>query len=113
MGIFLVDYYKEIRMKVFLVATFAIVGVFVVPSSRNSCPSLEEIGQWFENEFNTPIPDGIIDCVHNGENCPFSDFGDFQVTFVKYTNTITKMDGLNQQPASRFLFPMMTLLRLF
>ena len=69
-----------IRMKVFLVATLAVAGVFGVPSSRNSCPSLEEIGQWFESEFDTQIPDGIIDCVHNGENCPFADFGEFQAS---------------------------------
>jgi len=72
-------------MKVFLVATLAVAGVFGVPSSRNSCPSLEEIGQWFESEFDTQIPDGIIDCVHNGENCPFADFGEFQGWFESTT----------------------------
>ena len=78
-------------MKVFLVAALAVAGVFGVPSSRNSCPSLEEIGQWFEHEFGTQIPDGIIDCVHNGENCPFSDFGEFQVCFVS-SNKNTQME---------------------
>merc|ERR1712233_246167 len=90
MGIFLVDNYRKTlelfpRMKVFLVASLAIAGVIGVPSSRDSCPTLEQIGQWFENEFDTQIPDGIIDCVHNGENCPFEDFGEFQDWFHSTT----------------------------
>merc|ERR1711915_92902 len=39
----------------------------------------------FESEFGTPIPDGAIDCLHGGDNCPWDSFGDFQTWFESTT----------------------------
>merc|ERR1711884_218821 len=53
--------------------------------ARNQCPTLQQIGEAFEQEFNVEIPDGILDCVHGGNNCPFSSFQDFFQWFEEST----------------------------
>ena len=62
-------------MKFFILSLLAASAVARPALNRDDeCPTLEQIGQAFEEHFQVEIPAGILDCVHGGENCPFSSF---------------------------------------
>ena len=62
-------------MKFFILSLLAASAVASPALNRDDeCPTLEQIGQAFEEHFQVEIPAGILDCVHGGENCPFSSF---------------------------------------
>merc|ERR1712045_634667 len=54
-------------------------------SRDDECPTLEQIGQAFEDHFQVEIPAGILDCVHGGDNCPFESFEAFFQWFEEST----------------------------
>merc|ERR1712045_25254 len=72
-------------MKLFLLSLL-LSSVLASSLNRNEeCPTLEQIGEAFENEFNAEIPEGILNCFHGGENCPFGSFEDFFHWFEETT----------------------------
>ena len=72
-------------MKLFIVASLAIACVAGVPANRAECPSLDDIAGAFQAEFGSPIPDGALDCLHGGDNCPWKSFEEFQTWFESTT----------------------------
>ena len=74
-------------MKFFLIAAVTFAGVFASPAlNRNDeCPTLEQIGAAIESHFGFQIPDGIVDCLHGGDNCPFESLEDAQAQFEAAT----------------------------
>ena len=98
-------------MKMFLIAALAIAAVSAVPTNRNECPTLEEIGNAFEDHFGVAvyifyqlcyiliyclshfkIPDEFLDCLNGGDNCPFDSFEDFEGWFE--SNTGLEVQGV-------------------
>ena len=73
-------------MKFFILSILAACAVASPALSRDDeCPTLKEIGKAFEDHFQVEIPDGILDCVHGGDNCPFSSFEAFFEWFEEST----------------------------
>merc|ERR1711953_261793 len=73
-------------MKFFILSILVAAAVASPALSRDDeCPTLEEIGQAFEDHFQVEIPEGILDCVHGGDNCPFSSFEAFFEWFEEST----------------------------
>ena len=72
-------------MRTFVIASLAVACVAGVPVDRSECPTLEMVAGLFESEFGSPIPDGALDCLHGGDNCPWDSFGDFQTWFESTT----------------------------
>ena len=72
-------------MKIFILAAIAVVGVLGGPTNRNQCPTLDQIGHAFEEEFGNQIPDGTLDCLFGDDNCPYESFEDFAVWFQEAT----------------------------
>ena len=72
-------------MKIFILAAIAAAGVLGGPANRNECPTLDQIGHAFEEEFGHQIPDGTLDCLFGGDNCPYESFEDFAVWFKEAT----------------------------
>ena len=68
-------------MKVFILAAVAVLGALGGPASRNQCPTLDQIGHAFEEEFGHAIPDGTLDCLFEDDNCPYESFEDFAEWF--------------------------------
>ena len=74
------------NMKFFILSLLAACAVASPALSRDDeCPTLEEIGKAFEDHFQVEIPEGILDCVHGGEDCPFSSFEAFFEWFEEST----------------------------
>merc|ERR1712018_997453 len=66
---------SQVTMKFFILSLLVAATVATPALSRDDeCPTLEQIGQAFEDHFQVEIPEGILDCVHGGDNCPFSSF---------------------------------------
>merc|ERR1712045_49023 len=73
-------------MKFFILSILVAAAVASPALSRDDeCPTLEQIGQAFEAHFQVEIPEGILDCVHGGDNCPFSSFEAFFEWFEEST----------------------------
>merc|ERR1711876_158508 len=73
-------------MKFFILSLLASCAVASPALNRDDeCPTLKQLGQAFEEHFNVKIPDGILDCVHGGDKCPFTSFEDFFNWFQKST----------------------------
>merc|ERR1712007_149035 len=76
------------NMKFFILSLLAACAVASPALSRDDeCPTLEEIGRAFEDHFQVEIPEGILDCVHGGEDCPFSSFEAFFEWFEESTGS--------------------------
>merc|ERR1712088_23004 len=59
------------NMKFFILSLLAACAVASPALSRDDeCPTLEEIGKAFEDHFQVEIPEGILECLHGGEDCP-------------------------------------------
>ena len=73
-------------MKFFIISLLAASAMASPALSReDECPTLEQIGQAFEDHFQVEIPAGILDCVHGGDNCPFESFEAFFQWFEEST----------------------------
>merc|ERR1712203_1329862 len=67
---------RQTPLNMFILVTLLATSALASPA-RNQCPTLQQIGEAFQEEFKVEIPEGILDCVHGGDNCPFSSFEDF------------------------------------
>ena len=73
-------------MKFFILSLLASCAVASPALNRDDeCPTLQQIGQAFEEHFEAEIPEGILDCLHGGDNCPFTSFEDFFAWFEEST----------------------------
>ena len=69
-------------------------------TNRNECPTLQDAADAFEDHFGTQvtgillisktllslqIPEGALDCLYGGENCPWEDLQDFGGWFQSAT----------------------------
>merc|ERR1712066_546962 len=64
------------------------VSVLAAPSLNrdDDCSKLEpKIREALQTEFNVEIPEGMLDCVYAGDNCPFESSEDFITWFKKTT----------------------------
>merc|ERR1711879_263271 len=62
-------------MKFFILSLLASCAVASPALNRDDeCPTLEQLGKAFEEHFKVKIPDGILDCLHGGDKCPFTSF---------------------------------------
>ena len=98
------------RMQFLLLAGAVLAGVSGFTFNRNDeCPTVQDGVTAFEDHFGTQvsqqrsllehsptvscfillslaqIPDGLMDCVLGGDNCPFEDFDDFAEWFETTT----------------------------
>ena len=90
------------RMQFLLLAGAVLAGVSGFSFNRNDeCPTVQDGVTAFEEHFGTQvsqavltscillslaqIPDGLMDCVLGGDNCPFEDFDDFAEWFETTT----------------------------
>ena len=73
-------------MKFFILSLLASCAVASPALNRDEeCPTLQQIGQAFKEHFGAEIPEGILDCLHGGDNCPFTSFEDFFAWFEEST----------------------------
>merc|ERR1711908_144526 len=67
-----------IKMQFLLLAGAVLAGVSGFSFNRNDeCPTVQDGVTAFEDHFGTQIPDGLMDCVLGGDNCPFEDFAEW------------------------------------
>ena len=87
-------------MKVFALTVLVAVGASGFSSNRNACPTLQDAVSAFESHFGTQvrkynlhltklafpqIPDGALDCLTGGDNCPWNSLEDFGADFESAT----------------------------
>merc|ERR1712227_491706 len=72
----------HIRMKFFLAA--AVAGVPAL-NRDDQCPSLDDLASAFTDHFGVDIPDGVIDCLHGGDQCPWDSVDEFVDDFQSVT----------------------------
>merc|ERR1712154_285313 len=76
---------KYQKMKVFALTVLVAVGASGFSSNRNACPTLQDAANAFESHFGTQIPDGAMDCLYGGDNCPWNSLEDFGADFESAT----------------------------
>merc|ERR1712066_342782 len=72
-------------MKILMISLLS-VSVLAAPSLNrdDDCSKLEpKIREALQTEFNVEIPEGMLDCVYGGDNCPFESSEDFITWFKK------------------------------
>merc|ERR1712183_869791 len=67
--------YQETRMK-YLSVLFLVVPTLSLPTSRSSCPTMEEVKDWIEDNTGFQVPDVVEECLKGGNDCPYESIED-------------------------------------
>merc|ERR1712203_1130055 len=67
--------YQEPRMK-YLSVLLLVVPTLSLPTSRSSCPTMEEVKDWIEDNTGFQVPDVVEECLTGGNGCPYESIED-------------------------------------
>merc|ERR1711874_200559 len=67
--------YQEPRMK-FLSVLLLVVPTLSLPTSRSSCPTMEEVKDWIEDNTGFQVPEIVEECLTGGDGCPYESIED-------------------------------------
>merc|ERR1712055_689569 len=67
--------YQEPRMK-YLSVLLLVVPTLSLPTSRSSCPTMEEVKDWIEDNTGFQVPDIVEECLTGGDGCPYESIDD-------------------------------------
>merc|ERR1711931_47799 len=67
--------YQEPRMK-YLSVLLLVVPTLSLPTSRSSCPTMQEVKDWIEDNTGFQVPDVVEECLTGGNDCPYESFED-------------------------------------
>merc|ERR1711970_1395486 len=67
--------YQEPRMK-YLSVLLLVVPTLSLPTSRSSCPTMEEVKDWIEDNTGFQVPDIVEECLTGGDGCPYESIED-------------------------------------